>query len=190
MHLYREKGVSFPQSTQNIFHTQGGFSVLTLLAFGDEKYYICTEIWEEPRLLPFFVTFPLKSGVLEAHPVKICLPLVFLCLPQILIRGRLRKTTRREGKIRRREVFPKVKNVNVESAKKRSKLLDFWSAERRSDEARHLLLPFPVLRFLRSYRSLRSLQTLRTIRSIRVLNSIRTIRVLNSIREIRVQNRM
>ena len=42
---------------------------------------------------------------------------------------------------------------------------------RRSDEARHLLLPFPVLR------SLRSLQTLRTIRSIRVLNSIREIRV-------------
>ena len=48
---------------QNIFHTQGGFSVLTLLAFGDEKYYICTEIWEEPRLPPFFVTFPLKSGI-------------------------------------------------------------------------------------------------------------------------------
>ena len=38
------------------------FSVLTLLAFGDEMYYICTEIWEEPRLLPFFVTFPLKTG--------------------------------------------------------------------------------------------------------------------------------
>ena len=48
---------------------------------------------------------------------------------------------------------------------------------RRSDEARHLLLPFPVLRSLRSIRSLRSLQTLRTIRSIRVLNSIREIRV-------------
>ena len=91
--------------TSKIFHTQGGFSVLTLLAFGDEKYYICTEIWEEPRLLPFFVTFPLKSGILGAHPVKICLPLVFLCLPQILIRGRLRKTTRREGKIGRRKVF-------------------------------------------------------------------------------------
>ena len=39
-----------------------------------------------------------------------------------------------------------------------------------SDEACHLLLPFPVLRslrLLRSSRSLRSLQTLRTIRSIR-----------------------
>ena len=48
---------------------------------------------------------------------------------------------------------------------------------RRSDEARHLLLPFPVLRSIRSIRSLRSLQTLRTIRSIRVLNSIREIRV-------------
>ena len=44
----------------------------------------------------------------------------------------------------------------------------------RSDESRHLLLPFPVLRFLRLIRSLRSLQTLRTIRSIR---SIRETRV-------------
>ena len=126
MHLYREKGIVFPSKHPNIFHTQGGFSVLTLLAFGDEKYYICIEIWEEPQLLPFFVTFPLKSGILGAHPVKICLPLVFLCLPQILIRGRQRKTTRRIGKIGRRKVFPKVKNVNVKSLKKRSKLLDFW----------------------------------------------------------------
>ena len=61
---------------------------------------------------------------------------------------------------------------------------------RGSDGARHLLLPFPVLR---SLLSLRSSQTLRTIRTIRLLNSIRTIRtihsirLLNSIREIRVQ---
>ena len=34
---------------------------------------------------------------------------------------------RRKGKIGRRKVFSKVKNVNVESPKKRSKLLDFWS---------------------------------------------------------------
>ena len=73
-------------------------------------------------------------------------------------------------------MFPKVKNVNVESLKKRSKLLDFFVVCR-SEESRHLLLPFPVLRFLRLIRSLRSLQTLRTIRSIRVLNSIREIRV-------------
>ena len=128
MHLYREKGVVFPSKhPPKIFHTQGGFSVLTLLAFGNEKYYICTEIWEEPRLPPFFVTFPLKSGILEAHLGKICLPLVFLCLPQVLIRGRQRKIMRREGKIGRRKVFPKVKNVNVESPKNGSKLLDFWS---------------------------------------------------------------
>ena len=63
-------------------------------------------------------------------------------------------------------MFPKVKNVNVESLKNRSKLLDFFVVCR-SDESRHLLLPFPVLRFLRLIRSLRSLQTLRTIRSIR-----------------------
>ena len=91
-------------------------------------------------------------------------------------------------------MFPKVKNVNVESPKNRSKLLDFWSSRGRDeaacrreeeskrgrDESCHLLLSFPVLRLLRSIRSirsLRSLQTLRTIRSIRVLNSIREIRV-------------
>ena len=79
---------------------------------------------------------------------------------------------RREGKIGRRKVFRKVKNVNVKSPKNDSKLLDFLA--RRSDGARHLLLPFPVLR---SLLSLRSSQTLRTIRSIRVLNSIREIRV-------------
>ena len=49
-----------------------------------------------------------------------------------------------------------------------------FGAARRSDEARHFLLPFPVLLSLRSSRSL---QTLRTIRSIRLLNSIREIRV-------------
>ena len=34
---------------------------------------------------------------------------------------------RRVGKIGRQKVFPKVKNVNVESLKNGSKLLDFWS---------------------------------------------------------------
>ena len=34
---------------------------------------------------------------------------------------------RRVGKIGRWKVFPKVKNVNVESTKNDSKLLDFWS---------------------------------------------------------------
>ena len=32
----------------------------------------------------------------------------------------------RIGKIGKRKVFPKVKNVNVESLKNDSKLLDFW----------------------------------------------------------------
>ena len=41
---------------------------------------------------------------------------------------------RREGKIGRRKVFPKVKNVNVKSLKIGSKLLDFGAA-RGSDEA-------------------------------------------------------
>ena len=111
-----------------VFHTHDGFSVLTLLAFGDEKYYICIEIWEEPRLLPFFVTFPLKTAILGAHPGKICLPLILICLPQIFLSLPLSKTKRRVGKIGRRKVFPKVKNVNVESPKKRSKLLFFFGA--------------------------------------------------------------
>ena len=49
-------------TVSNLFHTQSVISVLTLLSFGSEMYYICIEIWEEPRLPPFFVTFPLKSG--------------------------------------------------------------------------------------------------------------------------------
>ena len=61
---------------------------------------------------PFFRHFPFKIGDLEAHPGK--------------IRGRQRKTMRREGKIGRRKVFSEVKNVNVESLKNGSKLLDFW----------------------------------------------------------------
>ena len=36
-----------------IFHTQRGLSVFTRIDFGDEKYYICIEIWEEPRRPPF-----------------------------------------------------------------------------------------------------------------------------------------
>ena len=90
-------------------------------------YYICIEIWEEPRLPPFFVTFPLKSGDLEAHPGKIRGRQRKIRGRQRKIRGRQSKTARREGKIGRRKVFPKVKNVNVKSPKKRSKLLDFWS---------------------------------------------------------------
>ena len=77
---------------------------------------------------PFFRHFPFKIGDLEAHPEKLCLPLIFLCLPLVQIRGRQRKTMCRVGKIGRRKVFPKVKNVNVESLKNDSKLLDFWGS--------------------------------------------------------------
>ena len=91
---------------ENLFHTQRPFSVLTLLAFGDEMYYICIEIWEEPRLLPFFVTFPLKTAILGSHPGKICLPLILICLPQIFLSLSLSKTKRRVGKILRRKEFP------------------------------------------------------------------------------------
>ena len=76
---------------------------------------------------PFFRHFPFKIGDLEAHPGKICLPLIFLSLPLILIRGRERKIMRRVGKIGRRKVVPKVKNVNVKSLKNDAKLLVFGS---------------------------------------------------------------
>ena len=74
---------------------------------------------------PFFRHFPFKNAVLGAHLGKICLPLILICLLQIKISLLLSKTTRRVGKIGRRKVFSKVKDVNVESRKKRSKLLGF-----------------------------------------------------------------
>ncbi|MDY2974471.1 MAG: hypothetical protein SOR67_01835, partial [Alloprevotella sp.] len=74
---------------------------------------------------PFFRHFPFKNGDLGAHPGKICLPLILICLPQIFLSLPLSKTKRRVDKIWRRKVFPKVKNVNVESPKNGSKLLDF-----------------------------------------------------------------
>ena len=43
---------------------------------------------------------------------------------------------RRVGKTGRRKVFPEVKNVNVKSLKKRSKLLDFSSGGGVEDDGR------------------------------------------------------
>ena len=63
-----------------------------------------------------------------------------------------------------------------------------FGVARRSDESRHLLLPFPVLHFLRSFRSFRSLRSLRSLQTLRTIRSVRSIRVLNSIRSIRVLN--
>ena len=75
---------------------------------------------------PFFRHFPFKNRDLGAHPGKICLLLILICLPLILICLPLSKTKRRVGKIGRRKVFSEVKNVNVKSLKKRSKLLIFF----------------------------------------------------------------
>ena len=74
---------------------------------------------------PFFRHFPFKIGDLEAHPGKIRGRQRKIRGRQSKIWGRQRKTMRREGKIGRQKVFPKVKSVNVESPKKRSKLLVF-----------------------------------------------------------------
>ena len=52
------QNVHFDTPPPKFFHTQGVISDLTLLAFGDEMYYICTEIWEEPRL-PLFSSLSL-----------------------------------------------------------------------------------------------------------------------------------
>ena len=109
-------------------------------------YYIYIEIWEEPRLPPFFVTFPLKSGILGAHLGKICLPLILISLLLILISLPLSKIMRRVGKITRRKVFSEVKNVNVESPKKRSKLLVF--------SARFFLFPLQVCSWMVSSKRL------------------------------------
>ena len=114
-------------TASNIFHTQGDISVLTLLAFDDEMYYICIEIWEEPRLLLFFRHFPFKIGDLEAHPGKIRGRQRKIRGRQRKIWGRQRKTMRQIGKIGRRKVFSEVKNVNVKSLKNDSKLLVFGS---------------------------------------------------------------
>ena len=74
---------------------------------------------------PFFRHFPFKIGDLEAHPGKIRGRQRKIRGRQSKIWGRQRKIMRRVGKIGRRKVFSKVKNVNVESLKKRSKLLVF-----------------------------------------------------------------
>ena len=125
MHLYREKGVVIPSKClQNFPHPTPFFGFNTSCFWQRNVLYLYRDMGGASAP-PFFRHFPFKIGDLEAHPGKICLPLILICLPQILIRGRQRKIMRREGKIGRRKVFPKVKNVNVELLKKRSKLLVF-----------------------------------------------------------------
>ena len=77
---------------------------------------------------PFFRHFPFKIGDLEAHPGKIRGRQRKIRGRQSKIWGRQRKTMRREGKIGRQKVFSEVKNVNVESLKNGSKLLDFFGS--------------------------------------------------------------
>ena len=84
---------------------------------------------------PFFCHFLFKNGVLGAHPGKIRGRQRKIRGRQSKIWGRQRKiwgkqrkTMRREGKIGRRKVFSEVKNVNVESLKNGSKLLDFFGS--------------------------------------------------------------
>ena len=75
---------------------------------------------------PFFRHFPFKIGVLGAHPGKSrCASRKNWVRIQEKLGAHPGKTARRVGKIGRRKVFSKVKDVNVESRKKRSKLLVF-----------------------------------------------------------------
>ena len=65
---------------------------------------------------------------------------------------------RREGKIGRRKVFSEVKNVNVESPKKGSKLLDFWSGAgvtTRATSYCHFLFYVSYVRYVRNVRNKR-----------------------------------
>ena len=113
---------------------------------------------------PFFRHFPFKIGDLGAHPGKICLPLILICLPQIFLSLPLSKTKHRVGKITRRKVFPKVKNVNVESAKKRSKLLDFLErvgVTSRVTSYCHFLFYVSYVRYVRYIRYVRYVRYVR-----------------------------
>ena len=68
---------------------------------------------------PFFRHFPFKNGGFRSASRKNWVRI------QEKLGAHPGKTTRRVGKIGRRKVFSKVKDVNVESRKKRSKLLVF-----------------------------------------------------------------
>ena len=75
---------------------------------------------------PFFRHFPFKNRVLDAHLRKTrCASRKNWVRIQEKLGAHPGKTARRVGKIGRRKVFSKVKDVNVESRKKRSKLLVF-----------------------------------------------------------------
>ena len=121
-----KRGLSFLQSLQFFPHPTPFFGFNTSCFWQRNVLYLYRDMGGASAP-PFFRHFPFKIGDLEAHPGKICLPLILICLPQILIRGRQSKIMRRVGKIGRRKVFREVKNVNVESLKNESKLLDFWS---------------------------------------------------------------
>ena len=75
---------------------------------------------------PFFRHFPFKNGVLDAHLRKTrCASRENWVRIQEKLGAHPGKTARRVGKIGRRKMFSKVKDVNVESRKKRSNLLVF-----------------------------------------------------------------
>ena len=76
---------------------------------------------------------------------------------------------RRIGKIGRRKVFPKVKNVNVESLKKRSKLLDFWKlregvTKRRAGVTKRVTSYYHFLFYVRNVRYVRYVRYKRYVR--------------------------
>ena len=75
---------------------------------------------------PFFRHLPFKNGDLGAHIRKTrCASRKNWVRIQEKLGAHPGKTARRVGKIGRRKVFSKVKDVNVELRKKRSKLLFF-----------------------------------------------------------------
>ena len=76
---------------------------------------------------------------------------------------------RRIGKIGRRKVFPKVKNVNVESLKNGSKLLDFWKlregvTKRRAGVTKRVTSYYHFLFYVRNVRYVRYVRYKRYVR--------------------------
>ena len=71
---------------------------------------------------------------------------------------------RRVGKIGRRKVFSEVKNVNVESPKKRSKLLDFWSGAGVTTRATSYCYFLFYVSYVRNVRDVRDVRDKRYVR--------------------------
>ena len=125
-----ESYVTFVTNVTNVSNVSNVRNVKREMTIGgDATRHSCAPLQKSNNFEPFFsdltltfLTFrntfrlpilPIRRIVFLCLPqiflclpqILLCLPLIFLCLPLIKIRGRQRKTARREGKIGRRKVF-------------------------------------------------------------------------------------